>query len=291
MSAMNGDPTMSADECDESVRSPTLSAQGRRLLDFMREHPAAPIFRNQSGNKLRHDDIEAVLAHEREVADAVLGVKARGLNDSLPDWLEGFLENAWRQVPYFRSLGQRLARFEDIPTLARHDLAADIACFVPDSVDISRLINFRTTGTTGHPLLIPSHPRVAGSYLAYHKRALRRFGIELSHGAGQVGVVLIGYQKSCFTYLSVTPTMGESGLAKINLHLNDWRSPDDRAAYLDALAPEVITGDPISFAALLDVATTIRPKALLSVSMMLSTGLRQALEERFGCPVVDVYSL
>lgn len=278
-------------EGDENERYPTLSPHGERMLDFMREHPAAPTFRNRSGNKLRLEDIDAVLMHEREVADAVVGTTPGLLADSLPDWLVHFLEKTWREVPHYRNLGPRPARFEDIPTVARHDLSADIARFVPDPIDLARLINFRTTGTSGHPLLIPSHPRVAGCYLAYHKRALRRFGIELKHGAGQVGVVLLGHQKRCFTYVSVTPTMDESGLAKINLHPDDWRSPDDRAAYLDALAPEVIAGDPISFAALLNIPTTVRPTALLSVAMMLSAGLREALEVRFGCPVADLYSL
>lgn len=279
---MNHTQDDDANEC-----YPTLSPDGQRMLDFMREHAAAPVFRNQSGNKLRAEDVDAVRAHEREVADAVIGTST----GSLPDWLDGFIDRTWREVPYYRNLGLRPARFEDIPTVARHDLSADIARFVPDPVDLTRLINFRTTGTTGHPLLIPSHPRVAGSYLAYHKRALRRLGVELTHGAGQVGVVLLGHQKRCFTYVSVTPTMGESGLAKINLHPDDWRSPEDRAHYLDALAPEVIAGDPISFAALLDIPTNVRPKALLNVAMMLSTGVRKALEARFGCPVADLYSL
>lgn len=282
MSALNDES-----DDDERDRYPTLSADGQRMLDFMREHPAAPVFRNQSGNRLRTEDIEAVLAHEREVANSIVGASP----GSLPDWLDGYLDQTWREVPHYRNLGLRPLPFEDIPTVARHDLSADIARFVPDHVDLARLINFRTTGTTGHPLLIPSHPSVAGSYLAYHKRALRRFGIELKHGAGQIGVVLLGHQKRCFTYVSVTPTMSESGLAKINLHPDDWRLLDDRARYLDALAPEVIAGDPISFTALLDIPTTVRPKALLSVAMMLSVGLRQALEARFGCPVADIYSL
>lgn len=51
-------------------------------------------------------------------------------------------------------------------------------------------------------------------------------------------------------HVSVTPTMDESGLVKLNLHPNDWHHPDDRARYLDALAPEMIAGDPISFAEL-----------------------------------------
>ena len=103
--------------------------------------------------------------------------------------------------------------------------------------------------------------------------------------------MLLGHQRRCFTYVSVTPTMGESGLAKLNLHVDDWRHPDDRARYLDAMAPELIAGDPISFAELLTLPMTHRPAALMSVSMMLLPGMRARLEQRFDCPVLDIYSL
>ncbi|OFJ46976.1 hypothetical protein BA896_018075 [Janthinobacterium lividum] len=57
------------------------------------------------------------------------------------------------------------------------------------------------------------------------------------------------------------------------------------------MAPELIAGDPISFAELLTLPMTHKPAALLSVSMMLLPGMRARLEERFGCPVLDIYSL
>jgi phenylacetate-CoA ligase len=210
---------------------------------------------------------------------------------ALPHWLPAFVAQTFARVPHYQGLGSPPLRFEDIPPVSRADFARDIAAFVPEDVDVERMINFRTTGTTGHPLLIASHPVVAGRYLAFHKRALRRFGIELTHGKGQVGVVLLGHQRKCFTYVSVTPTMGESGLAKINLHPDDWKHPDDRARYLDALAPEVIAGDPISFAEFLKLPLSHKPRALISVSMMLLPGLRRQLEARFDCPVLDIYSL
>ncbi len=266
---------------------PTLSPAGQAMLDFLREHPAAPFYRNRSGNRLGADDIGPLRDFVREVLDSRPGWPSGGV----PDWLAPFLQKTFREVPYFRRLGPPPENLGDIATTSRADLAADIARFVPDTVPVGSLINFRTTGTTGHPLLIASHPIVAGRYLAFHLRALRRFGIELRHGRGQVGVVLLGMQKKCFTYVSVTPLMDESGLAKLNLHPDDWRHPDDRARYLDALDPEVIAGDPISFAELLELPVALRPKAIFSVGMMLSTGLRQALEARFGCPVLDLYSM
>jgi phenylacetate-CoA ligase len=153
------------------------------------------------------------------------------------------------------------------------------------------LINYRTTGTTGHPLLIASHPLVAASYLSFHKRALRRFGVEPRHHRGQVGVVLLGFQKQCFTYVSVTPAMDDSGLAKLNLHPDDWRTPSDRGRYLEALNAEILTGDPLSFAELLRLNVALTPRALLSTSMTLLPALRALLEHRFQCPVLDLYSL
>lgn len=271
----------------DEERFPTLGEAGRRMLAFLREHPAAPIYRNHSGNRLLAHEVDIARATERRIAHEPFAW-APGAE---PPWLRAFVERTFAQVPFYRAMGRAPARLADVPTVSRADLARDVAPFVPDDADVARLLNFRTTGTTGHPLQVPSHPLVAAAYLAYHKRALRRFGIELRHGAGQVGVILLGYQRRCFTYVSVTPTMGESGLAKLNLHPVDWRHPDDRARYLDAMAPEVISGDPISFAELLRLPMTWRPRALMSVSMQLLPGLRNALEERFGCPVLDIYSM
>ena len=280
-------PEADAPGCDDASRYPTLGEAGRAMLQRLVRHPHAPVYRNRSGNRLTADDLREVLVFESQVRDAAFDWTP----GRPPAWLDGFVRRAWAQVPYYRALGAPPARFEDVPCIGRGDLAADVARFVPDDVPAGRLINFRTTGTTGQPLLVPSHPQVAARYLAFHKRALRRFGIEPAHGAGQVGVVLLGFQRRCFTYVSVTPAMGESGLAKINLHPDDWRDPGDRARYMEYLCPEFLAGDPISFAALLSLPVALRPRALLSVSMALSPALRDALQARFGCPVLDLYSL
>ncbi|HEX8055266.1 MAG TPA: hypothetical protein VF481_01285 [Novosphingobium sp.] len=268
----------------DAERYPTLSPKGRDMLRFMREHPAAPMFRNQSGNRLTEVDLAALAAFE-----AALGAPPR--DAGLPEWLPRFLAQSFAEVPHYRELGHPPARLADLQPVSRADFARDIARFVPDGADLARMINFQTTGTTGHSLLVPSHPEVAGRYLAFHKRALARFGLVPRHGAGQVGVVIIGHQQPCFTYLSVTPQMDESGLAKINLHPADWSDPHHRATYLNALAPEFIAGDPLSFEAMLTLPVTCQPRALLSVSMTLTDGLREALEARFGCPVLDLYSM
>jgi phenylacetate-CoA ligase len=268
-------------------RYPTLSESGRRMLQFLREHPHAPIFRNASGNRLTADDVARVRAFEREVEFQEIGWRP----GQFPEWLPRFVERCFADTPFYRRYGSPPADFESISTISRADLSRDIAQFVPDSAPIDRLINFRTSGTTGHPLLIASHPVVSASYLAFHKKALRRFGVELHYGRGQVGVALVGFQRKCFTYVSVTPTLDEAGLVKINLHPDDWRNPGDRAKYMNALAPEIYTGDPLAFAELAALPLETEPRALLSTSMTLLPAMRERLETRFECPVLDIYSM
>lgn len=277
---------MEADLTDEQ-RYPTLSTKGRQMLQRLREHPHAPLYRNQSGNRLMPDEVQRVRAFEAEVQAA----RIDWTQERPPAWLGEFATQAFREVPHYRALGSAPKSFEDIAPVSRADLSGDIAAFVSDSAPLDRMINFRTSGTSGHPLLLASHPVVAASYLAFHQRALKRFGITLLAGAGDVGVVLLGMQRKCFTYVSVTPTMNEAGLAKINLHPNDWRDPADRALYLDDLQPEVLAGDPISFTELLTVGMRWKPRALLCTSMALLPGLRARLENAFECPVLDLYSM
>ena len=272
---------------EEDSRHPHISEHGQRMLARLREHPSAPIYRNYSGHRLLPEEVEQARRLEDEAARADIDWQP----NVPPQWVNPFVEQCLATAPFYRRYGTMPRRFTQLPTLTREDLARDMPYFVPDGVEVERLINFRTSGTSGHPLLLASHPLVAAQYLGYHKRALRRFGVQLRHGRDQVGVILLGVQSICFTYVSITPTMDDSGLAKINLHPVDWRSLDDRAKYLEAMQPEVIAGDPISFAVLLDIDPKIRPAALLCTSMTLMPALHDCLKARFGCPVLDIYSM
>ena len=278
------DPPMSPEDAD---RYPGLTPAGAQMLEWMREHPHAPIYRNASGHRLLPDELPGIQAFAAEVRRAEVDPRA----DLTQPWLREYIAQALARVPHYRRYGSPPDQLADLPTLTRGDLARDVAQFVPDDQPLDRLINFRTTGLTGQPLLIASHPLVAARYLAFHQRALARFGIELTSGPGDVGVMLVGWQQRCFTYVSVTPQRGECGLAKINLHECDWRDPADRGPYIDALRPELMTGDPLSLAALLGIEFDHQPRAIMSTSMALLPGLRAALAQRFDCPVLDLYSL
>lgn len=264
---------------------PGLSREAAALLQRLVEHPHAPVFRNRSGHRLAATDLWLARWRHLRVMHGRVDLPA-----GLPAWAWALLARCRREVPFFQQL-PAIDRWEDLPTTSRADLAADVARFVPRSANISRLVCFATSGTTGHPIKVPSHPVVAACYYSHHCRALRLHGIVPRARRGQVGIVLAGFQQRCFTYVSVNPLSGECGLVKLNLHPAEWRSPDDRRLYLDDLRPELISGDPVSLAELCTLDLAHRPRALLSTSMALSDGQRLELEARLRAPVLDVYSM
>lgn len=258
------------------------------MLRRLSRHPHAPHFRDHSGPSLTAEDRAMV----RSYMDSQAAAEPETWPFSgRPAWLEPWLEMVLRDVPFYRAQNYSAGDFATIQPVRRSDLHADITRFVPDSQSIERLILFSSSGTSGVPLAVPSHPRVAALYLHYHTRALFRAGVELSGGADRVAVALVGCQKHTFTYVSVLPLLDEAGLVKVNLDPSHWKHPDDRIHYLDDIQPQLISGDPVSLAALADLPLTHRPRALLSTAMALSPAFRSALEARFGCPVVDMYSM
>src|SRR5690349_24895821 len=155
------DPRVSAAlEPEDALRFPAITAHGRAMLEFLREHPNAPVYRNASGHKLRPADIGRLRELEREALEAVIDWQP----NAPPAWVSGFIARSVTSVPAFRAYGA-VAGLTTLPTVSRADLARDIGQFVPDDVDASRLIVYCTSGTTAHPLHVASVPLLAGQLL------------------------------------------------------------------------------------------------------------------------------
>ena len=104
---------MSAEPSDAD-RYPTLSDRGRAMLRHMREHPAAPLFRNASGNRLQAAEVAALHDYERDIGQARFewqpGVQ--------PPWLDAFVANTFAHVPHYRAQSMP-ARFDAIASVPR----------------------------------------------------------------------------------------------------------------------------------------------------------------------------
>lgn len=270
---------------DEQRLFPLLTDEGRRLLRWLREHEHAPHYTHLGCDRLTGPGLERVRAFEATV-NARLGWPV----GQLPVWLPEFADRCYRDVPFYRRYGSAPDDFSAVPTCSRADLSREPWAFVPDAQPLDDLVIYQTSGATGHPLDILTHPEPLAMYVPLIRAALGTHGITLDGVAGQVAIVLVCFQKRTWTYASIMPAFNQAGLVKVNLNPDDWRAPSDRARFLEACRPEIYTGDPISFTELAALPLTTRPKALVSTAMALLPGLRAQLETHFGCPVIDVYS-
>ncbi|WP_051207728.1 hypothetical protein [Saccharospirillum impatiens] len=259
-------------------RLPGLTPRAASRLRQCLEHPDAPQFSGRSGHRLSAQAIRQLQAD-----------KAALQQPDLP-WLTAFLARCRQQVPHYRAYPWH-AGFVNLPCSDRNDLSQDIAAFVPDDIDPAELIAYETSGTTGHPLTVPSLPLVAARYHCFHERILSWHGIDLQSLPGTTGVMLVGDQQRCFTYASVLPYWDDKVLLKTNLNPADWPTPEARGRYIDACKPQLITGDPRSLSTLLSLDFNHRPAAILSTSMTLLGGLKDRLAARFQCPVINLYSM
>ncbi|HXG65860.1 MAG TPA: capsule biosynthesis protein CapK [Blastocatellia bacterium] len=271
----------------DEERFPLLTQEGRRLLEWMWEHPHAPRYNHRCGDMLTRDGLQRVRDYEAELNAAQ---KGWAWGES-PAWVTEFTEWCLADVPFYRRKGGSAGDFFSLPTCDRADLNREPWAFVPDSQPLDYLIVYDTTGTTGHPLHILSHPEVSSKYLPALRAALATRGVRLEGDKGKVSIITVCAQNLTFTYASVSSYLDEAGFIKLNLNPHEWKDPDDRVRFLDECNPEIYTGDPISFLALAQLPLKTRPKALVSTAMKLLDGLKKELEDHFGCPVLDVYSM
>lgn len=268
-------------------RYPLLTDAGRRMLLRLREHPHAPRYNFPGGERLTADG----LAQVRRYAERQRTQRHGWTADASPAWLADFLAACRRDVPAYRRRPDWSDDLRLIRSIGRDDLAAAPWDFVPDGCPVDELIVYSTSGTTGSRLVYPAHPVLPNRYLPLYETALAAAGVRLDGGPDRVGIVHVCAQAKTITSCSVMSYLGEAGFAKVNLHGDDWRDPGDAARFLDDLQAEVYTGDPFAFAELAARPTRHRPKALLSGATTLLPGLRDELRGRFGCPVIDVYSM
>lgn len=270
-----------------SERFPLLTERGYHLLERLQQHPYAPRYTHLGYDQMTPGGLGRAAGFASEVQASPPAWRL----GEVPPWLAEFVAQCYRDVPFYRRLGPPPDNFFDLPCTSRADLNREPWAFVPDAQPLDGLIVYNTSGTTGHPLDILTHPDTLALYLPLLRAALAGYGLALAGGPERVSIVLVCAQKRTYTYAAVSAVLGQGGFVKVNLSPSDWRDPGDRARFLDDCCPEIYTGDPLAFSELAKLPLQTRPKALVSTAMALSRVLKQSLEARFGCPVLDIYSL
>jgi phenylacetate-CoA ligase len=266
----------------EAERFPLLTDRSRATLHRLQQHAHAPRWTYQCGERLDAAGLADVVAFAERQRRERRGWKF----GQAPAWVPEFIDRCRREVPFYRN---RLTG-NSLPTCNRDDLRREPWAFVPDWANLSELIVYRTSGTTGNLLHIPAHPVAPARYLPLFQSALAAHGISLT-GGDRVSLIQIAAQLQTYTFASVSSYLDGAGHAKINLNPADWSRSEDRQRFLDDCAPEIVTSDPFALDQLMVLPVQMRPKGILSSATLLLPALRDRFQRHFDCPVIDIYSM
>lgn len=270
-------------------RTPLWQPEWRDILIRMREHPDAPVWNTQVGDRITAEDA----AYVRRFEDGLEG--DRGWEPgTVPARIVRWVLEMSQRSHWFRKALEGLdpaREFDRIPTMARADLQLRLEEIIPADEPLDRLIINPTSGTTGHPIQAPNHPRAIGCYDPLIRYALRRHGVSMKYDHTMVAAIQVCFQRQTIVYNTVHSLLGGAGFAKVNLDQDAWPGEGSAARYIADMAPVFISGDPIAFEEMMRLGVKYKPRAILSCALALTSELRSEIKERYGCPVVDFYSL
>lgn len=269
-------------------KTPLLTKQGYECLKEMQLYPTAPKWNAEYGDQITQADFDTLKTHEKTLTSYTHShIPNDDFFDTLPH-LRSLIPAFQQQLP----LGMHYKRdWEDLDTTSRADLAERLEQFMPHSVNANEIMMYATSGTTGHAILIPRSTYSVGMYHILLKPILEDYGLNFTFPQHQAGNFLLGMQAHTVMHTAIFTLWNHTGHTKINLHPNAWHDLEHRLSYLFYFNPPLLTGDPISFAELLQIKADIAPKLLMSTSLPLPLLLKNQLEKQFKCPVIDWYSL
>ena len=143
----------------------------------MEQHAHAPVWDYTCGDRLVEADLPVLDAMCAGLAhDPPAGV--------IPDAVLDRLLAQRERVPHLRrhlpdTRDEIVRQWATLPTLSRDDLVHSTPAFVLDDADLDRMVIYATSGTTGHPILIPTPPIGAAAYHLLLDRALGLWGVEI----------------------------------------------------------------------------------------------------------------
>jgi len=195
------------------------------------------------------------------------------------------LVRAYRAVPFYQERFKRAAlglddlrdprALSSIPLTRRADLAAGVAPFLVHPVApfaLERGWLGRTSGSTGEPIGYLRDPRTHAWFWAFLEFALAYVG----RRATDAPVMLLDALEHMPEYSAELPLFHGARFVK-----QSARKPIRSA-------PQIVTGDPESLAALVD--SDVRPSLVLSSAFPMPAALKHTIEARTGAVVLEYYA-
>ena len=271
------------------ARAPAMTERAWAGLARVLEHVDAPRYNRTLGDRVGAPELaalermrvalataprEADLAPSSRIADLVEGLRARlWLLDDLPDGFDAARD------------------FEHLPTTDRDAIVQRLHHLVPRDLPLDDAIVYSTSATTGHAMIVPSHPSAMVQNLAHLERLAALHGVTLDPREGEPAAINASMQRQ--TYVFATTMSGWRGavFVKVNLAPHDWGGGEaSRARFLADVAPMFVASEPVTLSEAVRLELPLRPRLVVSSAVALPAAVAARVRDAWGAAVVDLYS-
>ncbi len=280
---------MSSIPAEWKARTPAITAGAWRGLLRTLQHADAPRWNQAIGDRVGERELACLQSFRRVLVERPLECQLEP-SSAIADWLDSLRERLWHLSELPRGFDAR-RDFHRVPTTDREAIARRIEELVPHDLELEDAIVYSTSGTTGHAVIVPSHPTAMVQNLAHLERAAALHGALLEPHEGETFALNVTHQQS--TYIFATPMSGWAGavFVKTNLATHDWAGGGSaRDRFLREFAPAFVASEPVTLAEMLRLGVEIRPRMVVSSAVSLGAGQARAVADAWGAAVVDLYS-
>jgi len=275
---------------DWRERAPRITERAWSGLARVLEHPDAPKYNRTIGDRVGDAELQALDAFrsdiERSGLEADLDPSPR-----ITDWVESHRDRLFllHDLPQ----GFDVAKdFTLLPTTDRDAIARRLEELVPRDLALDEAIVYSTSATTGHAVIIPSHPRAMVQNLAHIERVAGLHGVTLAPTEGEPFAMNASCQRQ--TYVFATSMSGWQGavFTKINVAPHDWAGGEaSRGRFLADFAPSFLASDPSTLSEALRLELPLRPKLVVSSAVGLAEEVGARVRDAWSTQIVDLYSM
>ena len=220
---------------DEIVkRTPLFKPGWMSMIKKMTEHPHAPVWNTKCGDRLTGKDINIIKNFEKALyKNRKPFGKKPGKN--IIKWIKEIQKKSIWFTEKLEGIDIE-NNFHAIPFMQRENIQKDLEKIVSED-DFERLIINPTSGTTGQPILPPSHHITQACYDPLIQFILKKHGLQEKYNHKKVAAIQVCAQDQTITYNTVHSYLDGAGFAKINILARDSKEDGSCDQYIKDMAP------------------------------------------------------
>ncbi|MEO8703921.1 MAG: AMP-binding protein [Kofleriaceae bacterium] len=271
------------------ARAPAMTERAWQGLERVLQHADAPRYNRTLGDRVGAGELAAFAACR---AGLVSRAREAAAAPSLAttDFIEALRSRLFLldQLP----AGFDVARdFEALPTTDRDAIAHRLVDLVPRDLALDDAIIYSTSATTGHAVIIPSHPSAMVQNVAHLEHAIGLNHVQLDPQPGVPLAINASMQRQTYIFATTMSAWAGAVFAKLNFEPHDWAGgAASRDRFLRDFAPAFMSSEPVALAESLRLELPLRPAVVVSSAVRLSPALADSLRAAWGTTVIDLYS-